>query len=90
MFRNQNVLEKAYGYGTNLGRKGSASCTDAFRWYQSLEWYGVHYTVKHARALVNRCNKNHINEIEGFWSYAIHILSQYRWVSKYHDLYVRN
>ncbi|MCA9500728.1 MAG: hypothetical protein KC588_16150 [Nitrospira sp.] len=28
--------------------------------------------------------KNHINGIEGFWSYAKHILSHYRGVSKYH------
>ncbi len=27
---------------------------------------------------------NHINGIEGFWSYAKHILYNYRGVSKYH------
>ena len=33
---------------------------------------------------VDRRTKNHINGIEGFWSYAKHILYNYRGVSKYH------
>ena len=65
-------------------RKGSVYFTDAFRGYQSLKRYGPHRTVNHAKTLVSRRTKNHINGIEGFWSYAKHILYQYRGVSKYH------
>ncbi len=66
-------------------RKDSVSCTDAFRGYQSLKRYGHHHTVNQANALVSRRTKNHMNGIEGFWSYAKHIWSQYRGVSKYHS-----
>lgn len=65
-------------------RKGSVYFTDAFRGYQSLKRYGYHHTVNHAKTFVSRRTKNHINGIEGFWSYAKHILYQYRGVSKYH------
>ena len=33
---------------------------------------------------VDKRTKNHINSIEDFWSYAKHILYNYRGVSKYH------
>lgn len=65
-------------------RKGSVYYTDAFRGYQSLKRYGKHHTVNHSKSLVDRRTKNHINGIEGFWSYAKHILYNYRGVSKYH------
>lgn len=65
-------------------RKGSVYFTDAFRGYQSLRRYGKHHTVNHNKALVDRRTKNHINGIEGFWSFAKHILYNYRGVSKYH------
>lgn len=65
-------------------RKGSVYYTDAFRGYQSLKRYGKHHTVSHNRTLVDRRTRNHINGIEGFWSYAKHILYNYRGVSKYH------
>ncbi len=65
-------------------RKGSVYYTDAFRGYQSLKRYGKHHTVNHTKSLVDRRTKNHINGIEGFWSYAKHILYNYRGVSKYH------
>lgn len=65
-------------------RKGSVYFTDAFRGYQSLKRYGKHHTVNQAKALVDRRTKNHINGIEGFWSYAKHVLYHYRGVSKYH------
>lgn len=54
--------------------KGSVYFTDAFRGYQSLKRYGKHHTVSHSKSLVNRRTKNHINGIEGFWSYAKHLL----------------
>ena len=65
-------------------RKGSVYYTDAFRGYRSLKRYGKHHTVNHAKSLVDKKTKNHINGIEGFWSYAKHILYNYRGVSKYH------
>ena len=65
-------------------RKGSVSFTDAFRGYQSLKRYGHHQTVNHAKTLVVRRTKNHINGIKGFGSYTKRILYQYRGVSKYH------
>ena len=65
-------------------RKGSVYYTDAFRGYQSLKRYGKHHVVNHQKQLVDKRTKNHINGIEGFWSYAKHILYNYRGVSKYH------
>ena len=65
-------------------RKGSVYYTDAFRGYQSLKRYGKHHTVNHSKSLVDKKTKNHINGIEGFWSFAKHILYNYRGVSKYH------
>ncbi len=66
-------------------RKGSVYFTDAFRGYQSLKRYGKHHTINHSKEFVSRRTpRNHMNGIEGFWSYAKHILYQYRGVSKYH------
>jgi transposase len=65
-------------------RKGSVYFTDAFRGYQSLQRYGKHHIVNHSKEFVNKKTKNHINGIEGFWSYAKHILYNYRGVSRYH------
>jgi transposase len=65
-------------------RKGSVYFTDAFRGYQSLQRYGKHLVVNHSKEFVNKNTKNHINGIEGFWSYAKHILYNYRGVSRYH------
>ena len=66
-------------------RKGSVYYTDVFRGYQSLKCYGKHHTINHSNSFVDRRRvKNHMNGIEGFWSYAKHILYHYRGVSKYH------
>ncbi|MBS0150364.1 MAG: IS1595 family transposase [Nitrospira sp.] len=65
-------------------RKGSVSYTEAFRGDHSLRRYGKHHTVNHSKSLVDRRTKHHINGIEGFWSFAKHILYNYRGVSKYH------
>jgi len=64
-------------------RKGSVYYTDTFRSYNSLKRWGKHYRLNHSKALAYR-GKNHINGIEGFWSFAKHILYNYRGVSKYH------
>jgi transposase len=68
----------------NHTRKGSVYYTDAFRGYQSLQRFGKHLVVNHSKEFVNQRTKNHINGIEGFWSYAKHILYNYRGVSRYH------
>lgn len=65
-------------------RKGSVYYTDTFTSYNSLKRLGKHYTVNHSKHLVDRRTKNHINGIEGFWSFAKHILYNYRGVSRYH------
>jgi transposase len=65
-------------------RKGSVYYTDAYKGYQSLKRYRKHHTVNHTKGLVDRRTKNHINGIEGFWSFGKHILYSYRGVSKYH------
>ena len=64
-------------------RKGSVYYTDTFRSYNSLKRWGKHHRLNHSKALAYR-GKNHINGIEGFWSFAKHILYNYRGVSKYH------
>ena len=64
-------------------RKGSVYYTDTFRSYNSLKRLGKHHRLNHSKAFAYR-GKNHINGIEGFWSYAKHILYNYRGVSKYH------
>ena len=63
-------------------RKGSVYFTDTFRSYRSLRRWGNHHTISHGKKFPR--TKNHINGIEGFWSYAKHILYNYRGVSKYH------
>ena len=64
-------------------RKGSVYYTDTFRSYNSLKRLGKHHRLNHSKAFAYK-GKNHINGIEGFWSYAKHILYNYRGVSKYH------
>ena len=65
-------------------RKGSVYYTDTFRSYNSLKRFGVHRRVEHRVQMVDRRTRNHINGIEGFWSYAKHVLYNYRGVSKFH------
>ena len=64
-------------------RKGSVYYTDTFRSYNSLKRLGKHHRLNHSKAFAYH-GKNHINGIEGSWSYAKHILYNYRGVSKYH------
>ena len=65
-------------------RKGSVYYTDTFRSYNSLRRWGKHHRLNHSKAFAYKHGGNHINGIEGFWSYAKHILYNYRGVSKYH------
>ncbi|OGV96797.1 hypothetical protein A2W24_03095 [Microgenomates group bacterium RBG_16_45_19] len=62
-------------------RKGSVFYTDTFRSYNSLHQFGKHLQVNHHKTLVSP-RHNHINGIEGFWSYAKHKLYNYRGVSQ--------
>jgi transposase len=61
--------------------KGSVYYTDNFRSYNSLYQYGNHRKVNHSKTYVTP-RHNHINGIEGFWSYCKHKLYNYRGVSK--------
>jgi len=45
---------------------------------------GLFFIGYKSKSLVDKRTKNHINGIEGFWSYAKHILYNDRGVSKYH------
>jgi transposase len=63
-------------------RKGSVFFTDTFKSYNSLKQYGKHRTVNHRKTLVEPSTHNHINGIEGFWSYAKHKMYNYHGVSK--------
>ncbi len=65
-------------------RKGSVYYSDTFKSYNSLKRLGKHHTVNHSKNMVDKKTKNHINGIEGFWSFAKHILYNYRGVSKFH------
>lgn len=62
-------------------RKGSVYYTDTFRSYNSLKRWGKHHRLNHGKAFAYR-GKNHINGIEGFWSFAKHKLYNYHGVSK--------
>jgi len=78
------TAEELMSHISSKTRKGSVYYTDAFKGYRSLKRYGNHHTINHSKSLVDKKTKNHINGIEGFWSYAKHILYNYRGVSKYH------
>lgn len=62
-------------------RKGSVYYTDSFKSYNSLHQFGKHMQVNHSKTYVTK-RHNHINGIEGFWSYSKHKLYNYRGVSK--------
>jgi transposase len=61
----------------NHTRKGSVYYMDAFRRYQSLQCFGKNLVVNYSKEFVNKRTKNHINGIEGFWSYVEHNLDNY-------------
>jgi transposase len=59
---------------------GSLYYTDEWQAYASLAVRGRHVVVRKERGIPK--GRDHINGIEGFWSYAKHWLYQYRGVSK--------
>jgi len=60
-------------------QKGCVYYTDNFRSYNSLSRFGKHNKICHENSFA--IGKNHINGIEGFWSYAKRFLSKYNGVS---------
>lgn len=78
------TAEELLGIIRKKTRKGSVYYTDSFKSYNSLKRFGKHYRVNHRYAFGKNGKKykNHINGIEGFWSFTKHGLYQYRGVSK--------
>ena len=64
----------------NKTKKGSVFYTDGWKSYASLHQYGKHNIIDHDKELVN--NHNHINGIEGFWSFAKERFHKYHGISK--------
>ncbi|MFH0955474.1 MAG: IS1595 family transposase [Candidatus Micrarchaeota archaeon] len=61
-------------------RKGSVFYTDDFKSYKDLKQYGKHSRIKHSKAFGR--GHNHINGIEGFWSYAKERFHKYHGINK--------
>lgn len=65
----------------NKTNKGSVFYTDGWKSYASLEQYGKHNIIDHDKELVDN-NHNHINGIEGFWSFAKERFHKYHGIDK--------
>ena len=65
----------------NKTLKGSVFYTDGWKSYNSLEQYGKHNIIKHDEDKFAD-NHNHINGIEGFWSYAKEKFRKYHGIKK--------
>lgn len=61
-------------------RKGSVFYTDDFKSYKDLKQYGKHNRIKHSKTFGK--GHNHINGIEGFWSYAKERFYKYHGISR--------
>lgn len=61
-------------------RKGSVFYTDDFKSYKDLKQYGKHSRIKHSKAFGR--GHNHINGIEGFWSYAKERFHKYHGINR--------
>ena len=61
--------------------KGSVFYTDGFRSYADLKQYGKHNIIRHDKDEFAN-GKNHINGIEGFWSFAKERFHKYHGISK--------
>lgn len=66
-------------------RKGSVFYTDDFKSYKDLKQYGKHSKIKHSKSFGK--GHNHINGIEGFWSYAKERFHKYHGINKKNYLY---
>ena len=65
----------------NKTQKGSVFYTDGWKSYASLEQYGKHNIIRHDKDEFAR-EKNHINGIEGFWSFAKERFHKYHGIKK--------
>jgi transposase len=61
-------------------RKGSVFHTDTFKSYNDLKQFGKHNKINHKKEFAKE--KNHINGIEGFWSYAKERFHKYHGINK--------
>lgn len=61
-------------------RKGSVFYTDDFKSYKDLKQYGKHSRVKHSKTFGK--GHNHINGIEGFWSFAKERFHKYHGINR--------
>ena len=69
-------------------KKGSVFYTDDFKSYKDLKQYGKHNRVKHSKTFGK--GHNHINGIEGFWSFAKERFHKYHGINKdNYPLYVK-
>lgn len=62
-------------------KKGSVFYTDTFKSYNDLKQFGKHNKINHKKEFANG-NHNHINGIEGFWSYAKEKFKKYHGINK--------
>ena len=65
----------------NKTQKGSVFYTDGWKSYTSLEQYGKHNIIRHDKDEFVK-EKNHINGIEGFWSFAKERFHKYHGIRK--------
>jgi transposase len=65
----------------NKTLKGSVFYTDGWKSYNSLHQFGKHNIIKHHEDEFAKA-KNHINGIEGFWSYAKEKFRKYHGINK--------
>ena len=72
------TLMKAIQEKTN---KGSVFYTDGFRSYADLKQYGKHNIIRHDKNEFAK-EKNHINGLEGFWSFAKERFHKYHGIDK--------
>ena len=69
-------------------KKGSVFYTDGWKSYASLHQYGKHNIIDHDKELAQ--GHNHINGIEGFWSFAKERFHKYHGIDKHnYPLYVK-
>ncbi|HJX50745.1 MAG TPA: IS1595 family transposase [Candidatus Nanoarchaeia archaeon] len=72
----------------NKTKKGSVFFTDTWKSYNSLKQYGKHNKINHQEEFAKK--HNHINGIEGFWSFAKERFHKYHGISKTnYPLYIK-
>ncbi len=68
--------------------KGSVFYTDGLTSYTDLKQYGKHNVIDHSKVLVE--GHNHINGLEGFWSYAKERFHKYHGIAMHnYPLYLK-